>query len=66
MLPGYKMSAHFVTLFFYVRKKFTDINFGSLHDIRVSFHVLAKVAHSLVRSRKIIVNNRIIFMMLMI
>ena len=48
MVPGYKMSAHFVTLFFYVRKKFTDINVGSLHDIRVSFHVLQKVAHSLV------------------
>ena len=38
MVPGYKLSAHFVTLFFYVRKKFTDINVGSLHDIRVSFH----------------------------
>ena len=63
MVPGYKMSAHFVTLFFYVRKKFTDINVGSLHDIRVSFHVLTKVA---ARSRKIIVNNRIILMMLMI
>ena len=66
MLPGYKMSAHFVALFFYVRKKFTDINVGSLHDIRMSFHVLAKVAHSLVRNRKIIVNNRIILMKLMI
>ena len=63
MVPGYKMSAHFVTLFFYVRKKFTDINVGSLHDIRVSFRVLAKVAAT---SRKIIVNNRIILMMLMI
>ena len=48
MVPGNKMSAHFVTLFFYVGKKFTDINVGSLHDVRVSFHVLAKVAHSLV------------------
>ena len=48
MVPGNKMSAHFVTLFFYVGKKFTDINGGSLHDVRVSFHVLAKVAHSLV------------------
>ena len=65
MVPGYKMSAHFVTLFFYVRKKFTDINVGSLHDIRVSFHVLARAAHSQ-HSRKIIVNDRIIFMMLMI
>ena len=48
MVPGNKMSAHFVTLFFYVGKKFTDINVGSLHDVRVSFHVLAEVAHSLV------------------
>ena len=39
MVPGYKVSAHVVTLFFYVRKKFTDINVGSLLDIRVSFHV---------------------------
>ena len=48
MVPGYKVSAYFVTLFFYVRKKFTDINVGSLYDIRVSLHVLAKVAHSLI------------------
>ena len=47
MVPGYQMSAHFVTLF-YVRKKFTDINVSSLHDIRASFHVLAKVAHNLI------------------
>ena len=26
----------------------SDINVGSLHDSKVSFHVLAKVAHSLV------------------
>ena len=65
MLPADKMSAHFVTLFFYVRKKSTDINVGSLHDIRVSFHVLAKAAQSQ-HSRKIIVKDRIVFMMFMI